>query len=231
MPITDSSLRRTCLQLIGLLLALAVKCAAQEPTIPAWKGFVSDYVGVLDEQTVERLELLLTDLREKTGAEIAVVVNAGVKLFKIPGLTLPAGDPQTSRRPSKDVAGTKANGVTGSPVGTPDMQAMQRGLEQLLGKFEQEHPELNDVEPVSRQARSARAVSGATAIKLLPVAFGLALLFAYVASLVQWLKFGRNHDKSDGAFGATGGFGGGFSGGFGGFGGGAFGGGGAGGGW
>jgi hypothetical protein len=182
MPITDSSLRRTCLQLFGLLLALAVKCAAQEPTIPAWKGFVSDYVGVLEGQ-------------------------------------------------QEHVAGKKPDRTSGSPVGTPDMQAMQRGLEQLLRKFEQEHPELNDVKPLSRRARSARAVSGATAVKLLPVAFGLALLFAYVASLVQWLKFGRNHDKSDGAFGATGGLGGGFSGGFGGFGGGAFGGGGAGGGW
>jgi uncharacterized protein len=52
---------------------LGVACAA-EPTVPAPRGYVSDYAGVLDTPTVQHLDALIDELKTKTGAEIAVVV-------------------------------------------------------------------------------------------------------------------------------------------------------------
>lgn len=48
--------------------------ASAEPTVPVPRGFVSDYVGVLDADTVRELDGLIGELKRKTGAEIAVVV-------------------------------------------------------------------------------------------------------------------------------------------------------------
>jgi uncharacterized protein len=47
---------------------------AAEPTVPAPRGYISDYVGVLDAGSVRDLDALIGDLKAKTGAEIAVVV-------------------------------------------------------------------------------------------------------------------------------------------------------------
>ena len=47
---------------------------AAEPTVPAPRGYVSDYAGVLDAATVRDLDALIGELKAKTGAEIAVVV-------------------------------------------------------------------------------------------------------------------------------------------------------------
>src|SRR5262245_56280002 len=61
----------------GLALVLAALAGAalalDEPPIPAPTGLVVDQAGVLSLQTEQRLTRLLTELREKTGAEIAVV--------------------------------------------------------------------------------------------------------------------------------------------------------------
>ncbi|HYV56260.1 MAG TPA: TPM domain-containing protein [Candidatus Nitrosopolaris sp.] len=57
-----------------LLAALAVAAhAAPEPVIPAPQGFVTDRAGVVAPDVERRLERLLEELRQKTGAEIAVV--------------------------------------------------------------------------------------------------------------------------------------------------------------
>ena len=58
-----------------LFLALVyVGCAlAQEPRIPPPRGLVNDFAHVLDAGTVQHLDGLLRDLRDQTGAEIAVV--------------------------------------------------------------------------------------------------------------------------------------------------------------
>lgn len=45
-----------------------------EPPIPKAKGFVSDYVGVLDGSSSQQLNGIARELKERTGAEIAVVV-------------------------------------------------------------------------------------------------------------------------------------------------------------
>ena len=58
----------------ALVLLLATSLWAQPgPTIPAPRGFVTDAAGVLPRDTVARLEALGRELREKTGAEIAVL--------------------------------------------------------------------------------------------------------------------------------------------------------------
>ncbi len=45
----------------------------EDPAIPPPQGFVSDFAGVIDQPTRQRLTNLLRELQEKTGAEIAVV--------------------------------------------------------------------------------------------------------------------------------------------------------------
>jgi uncharacterized protein len=60
---------------VALALAAATGASAQPPpTTPAPRGFVTDAAGVLRRDTVARLEALATELRDKTGAEIAVLV-------------------------------------------------------------------------------------------------------------------------------------------------------------
>ena len=65
---------RGALTLFGVGVALASLAAATEPTVPTPRGYVSDYVGVIDSATTRDLEALIGELKSKTGAEIAVVV-------------------------------------------------------------------------------------------------------------------------------------------------------------
>ena len=62
--------------LLGLWLAAALlsPAAAIEPTVPLPRGYVSDYAGVMDANTVRDLDGLIGELKTKTGSEIAVVV-------------------------------------------------------------------------------------------------------------------------------------------------------------
>src|SRR2546428_7237808 len=50
-----------------LLLVLA------QIAIPSPRGYVNDFVGVLDPAAVRRMEALITEVRDKTRGEIAVV--------------------------------------------------------------------------------------------------------------------------------------------------------------
>src|ERR1041384_2228770 len=45
----------------------------QGPQIPAPRGFVNDFAGVLDSATIARMDAVIREVRERTGAEIAVV--------------------------------------------------------------------------------------------------------------------------------------------------------------
>lgn len=56
---------------VGACLLLAVAVAAQQ--IPAPQGFVTDQAGVIDAPNEARLTALLTELQQRTGAEIAVL--------------------------------------------------------------------------------------------------------------------------------------------------------------
>jgi len=59
--------------LLRLLLAL------QQPAIPAPRGYVNDFAGVLDAASISHMEAVITEVREKTGGEIAVVTLADLQ--------------------------------------------------------------------------------------------------------------------------------------------------------
>lgn len=64
---------------LALAVLLGTAAAAQE--IPVPQGFVTDRAGVIDPLTRTRIEVLIRELREKTGAEIAVLtVNSTAPL-------------------------------------------------------------------------------------------------------------------------------------------------------
>lgn len=58
---------------LGALVCSWQPVAAVEPTVPAAQGFVSDFAGVIDAATRRELEGWIGALKERTGAEIAVV--------------------------------------------------------------------------------------------------------------------------------------------------------------
>src|SRR5215472_10056942 len=59
------------LAVFGLLL--------QQISIPAPRGYVSDFAGVLDPPAVQRMTAVIEDLKSKTGGEIAVVTLADLR--------------------------------------------------------------------------------------------------------------------------------------------------------
>ena len=59
------------LALLGV--ALALTAGAAEPPLPAPRGFVTDLAHVIPPATAARVTALATELRDKTGAEIAVL--------------------------------------------------------------------------------------------------------------------------------------------------------------
>jgi uncharacterized protein len=58
---------------LALLALTASAGVAAEPVVPTPRGFVTDTAGALDLATVRRIEALATELRDKTGAELAVL--------------------------------------------------------------------------------------------------------------------------------------------------------------
>ena len=62
--------------LATLLLAIAAYAGiaqAAKIAVPQPQGYVSDYAGILDAGTKAKLTSVIRELKEKTGAEIAVV--------------------------------------------------------------------------------------------------------------------------------------------------------------
>ena len=60
--------------LLGDSVAQTTTPSTGEPAVPAPSGFVNDAAGVLDESTRARLEAFLDQLKQKTGAEFAVLI-------------------------------------------------------------------------------------------------------------------------------------------------------------
>ena len=58
-----------CLFVLGLLQA----AGGEDIQVPSPQGLVSDFAGVIDQPTREQLTRLLQELKDKTGAEIAIV--------------------------------------------------------------------------------------------------------------------------------------------------------------
>lgn len=70
---------RRSLALFACLLAAAAfagQVVGASPVLPSPTGLVTDVVGVLDRETRERLTQYLAQVRERTGAEMAVLVVA-----------------------------------------------------------------------------------------------------------------------------------------------------------
>lgn len=61
------------------LAALVTDAAAATIAVPKPQGFVSDFAGVLDAGTKARLDGVIRELKQKTGAEIAVVTVRSTK--------------------------------------------------------------------------------------------------------------------------------------------------------
>lgn len=54
-------------------MLISLCCALLQIAVPAPRGYVSDFAGVLDDASVVRMTAVITELREKTRGEIAVV--------------------------------------------------------------------------------------------------------------------------------------------------------------
>jgi uncharacterized protein len=69
----------TCLVLLAVMVPQIAWGEPKEPPIPAPRGFVNDFAGVIDKNTASHLEALIGELKAKTGAEIAVVTVDSTK--------------------------------------------------------------------------------------------------------------------------------------------------------
>ncbi|HUI28349.1 MAG TPA: TPM domain-containing protein [Candidatus Kryptonia bacterium] len=244
-----------------LVIALAlVRCAsAQEPRIPPAHGFVNDFAHVLDAGTAQRLDALIRELRDKTGAEIAVVTVESTEPLDVFDYAMKVAETWKPGAKNKDngvvflvaVKDRKLHIVTGYGIegALPDGRVGEIRDQLIVPRFKQ-----GDYAGGIRAGTEAMAaiiaqeyqvtLSGASAPPLhrRSTANGLpplpVLLFAF-AIIVLLFRSGmwpllllpgpRRGGYYGGSFGG-GGFGG-SGGGFGGFGGGSFGGGGAGGSW
>ena len=57
---------------------LAMTWLSQGPQIPAPKGYVNDFAGVIAAENAARIERIVGDVRAKSGGEIAVVTLADI---------------------------------------------------------------------------------------------------------------------------------------------------------
>lgn len=57
--------------LCTLFLFVAFQLCADD--IPAFKGFVNDYAGVISDKNKNSIESVARELKEKTGAEVAIL--------------------------------------------------------------------------------------------------------------------------------------------------------------
>ncbi len=240
------------------LLALALPALAAEPRIPAPEGFVTDRAGVIPPATRERLTALLEELKQKTGAEIAVV-------------TVPTTAPLDDFTYAMRIADAWKPGRKREDTGIVFLVAVQErklriltgyGLEGILPDGLVGEIEDREIVPAFRAGRMdegiwrgvvalAGRIAAARGVELTGVtshpvelpgsapglaAIPLVLLVVILIFLSLVLAYGGGPRLMYGRRGGfySGGFGGGFGGGgggFGGFGGGSFGGGGAGRGW
>ena len=64
---------KPCVFILALLLLVGLAAHSQAPDLKP-TGYVNDFAGVLNQQTKSQLEALALELKQKTGAEIAVAI-------------------------------------------------------------------------------------------------------------------------------------------------------------
>jgi uncharacterized protein len=239
---------------LALLAALAGAALAGEPPVPTPRGFVTDLAGVLPPPTVTRITALLEELRERTGAEIAVVTVDTTAPLDDFTYAMQIADAWKPGRKGEDTGivflvvvrdrklrvlvgygleGILPDGLVGEIEDREIVPAFRagrmdegvwRGVAALADRIAAAHGVTLQGMPSRREPPPATEVPGWV---LLLVVLVLLALVLYQSSRPSGFRRGGGYFPSDfGGFGG-GGFGGG-GGGFGGFGGGSFGGGGAG---
>lgn len=245
--------RRSRLALCAVALFLPALCAARsgsavEPKIPEPRGFVNDFAGVLDAGTTRRLDSLITELKGKTGAEIAVVTVATTKPLSTFDYAMRIAEEWKPGAKGKDngvvflvavedrkvfiltgygIEGALPDGKVGEirdRIVIPQFRAghmadgIRAGTEAIASTIAAEYGVQLSGVP-KRPVRRRRSQPAA-----LPLLFFLLLLILILSRFGIWpLLLGGHGYRRRGTFGGTFG-GGGFSGGGGGFGGGGFGG-------
>jgi uncharacterized protein len=228
---------------LALLLASSLVAAAAQIAVPKPQGYVTDLAGVVDAPTRARLTSLIGELKQKTGAEIAVVTVRTTK-------------PDTAFDYAMAIAEQWKPGSAGKDNGVVFLVAIDDRAIQILTGYGVEGPlpdgkvgEIRDtlVKPAFRAGDYARGIadatttmaaliaadsgvklSGAPAIAPRPVhrggggmGIGLILLILVVAAFLNTLGGGGRRRRGGFAGpiilgGGRGGFGGGFGGGGGG---------------
>src|SRR5205085_12323351 len=61
---------------LGPPMLVTLCCALVQIAVPPPRGYVNDFAGVLDATSVAHMTAVITELREKTSGEIAVVTLA-----------------------------------------------------------------------------------------------------------------------------------------------------------
>jgi uncharacterized protein len=93
---------RRFLAIAGLVLLLAVRAAAAPSPLPTPLGFVSDFAGVIDAATKQRLTDRIRELKQKTGSEIAVVTLATTQPDPVPERAVRLAEAWKPGDPGKD---------------------------------------------------------------------------------------------------------------------------------
>lgn len=255
--------RRAVLQaaVLTLLLLAAAGKAADEVEIPAPRGFVNDFAGVLDPETERYLDGLNRDLRAKTGAEIAVVTVQSTKPLGAFDYAMRIAERWRPGAAGKDngvvflvavrdremfiatgygIEGALPDGLVGEirdRLVLPRFRAgdypggIRAGVEALAERIAAEHGVTLSATGGEHRARPAAGLPPIVVLLLLFLALSL------LTGMPFWFPRHSRRRTFGGPFGGggfggpSGGFGGFGGGGFGGFGGGGFGGGGAGGRW
>src|SRR5438270_12060095 len=60
---------------LGPPMLVTLCCALLQIAVPSPRGYVNDFVGVLDATSVPHMTAAITGVRDKTGGEIAVVTT------------------------------------------------------------------------------------------------------------------------------------------------------------
>jgi uncharacterized protein len=255
-PVRSKALA-ACAVLVAVMATQLGWGRPKEPLIPAPRGFVNDFAGVIDANTAAYLEALIGELKAKTGAEIAVVTVDSTQPLSEFDYAMKIAESWKPGAAGKDNgavfliavrdrhmfvltgyglegalpdsrAGELRDQVIIPRLRTGDMSGgIRAGTEAMVAIIAQEYGVQVSVKPQATSHEQRRGAQNPVPWDVVVLVI-LLVLFGLMVSMGS-VGLGPRRGSFGGSFGG-GGFGG-SGGGFGGFGGGDFGGGGAGGGW